>query len=38
MGAIKNAHKIVAAKLEGKNHSQDPDVDGMIILKWIVGR
>ena len=22
-------------KLEGKNHLEDPDIDGMIILKWI---
>jgi hypothetical protein len=35
-GAIKNAYKILVGKLKAKNHSEDLDVYGRIILKWIL--
>jgi hypothetical protein len=37
MGEMRNAYKILVAKPEGKNHSEDLDVDGRVILKWIFG-
>jgi hypothetical protein len=32
-----NAYKILVGEPEGKNHSEDLDVDGKIILEWILG-
>jgi len=38
MGEITNAHDTLAGKPEGKwNHSEDPGVDGTIILEWMLG-
>jgi len=28
-------YRVLVGKLEGKNHLEDPGVDGMIILSWI---
>jgi hypothetical protein len=36
VGDMINASKIVADILEGGHHSGDSDVDGRIILKWIL--
>jgi hypothetical protein len=34
----RNAYRILVRKPEGKNHLEDQDVDGWIILKWILER
>jgi hypothetical protein len=34
---MKNAYKMYIGKPEGKNHFEDLDVDGKIILEWILG-
>jgi hypothetical protein len=31
-----NAHKVLAGRPVGKNQSEDLEVDGRIILKWIL--
>ena len=28
-------YRVLAGKREGRNHLEDPSVDGMIILRWI---
>jgi len=28
-------HRVLVGKPEGKNHLEDPGVDGRIIIKWI---
>jgi hypothetical protein len=33
-----NADSILIRKPEGKNHLKDQDVDGNIILEWILGK
>jgi len=33
---MRNAYKISVGKPEGKNHSEDPGVDGKILLEWIL--
>jgi hypothetical protein len=38
MGKMRNALRILVGKFEGKNHSEEIDVDGTIILEWILGR
>ena len=35
VGEGRGVHRVLAGKLEGKNHWGDPDVDGRIILGWI---
>ena len=32
----RGVHKILVGKPEGKNHWGDQDVDGRIILRWIL--
>jgi hypothetical protein len=32
---VRNAYKISTGKAKGRNHSEDPGVDGRIILKCI---
>jgi hypothetical protein len=32
-----NTYNILVGRLESKNHSEDLDVDGGILLKWILG-
>ena len=29
------AHRVLVVKPEGKNHLEDPGLDGRIILRWI---
>jgi hypothetical protein len=36
MGGMRNARKVLVGKPEGINYSEDPGVDGTIILKWIL--
>jgi hypothetical protein len=38
MGEMKNAYSNLVANLRGKNHSEDLDVDGRIILERILGK
>jgi hypothetical protein len=33
MGEMINAHKILVGKPKGRNHSEDLDIDGRIILE-----
>jgi hypothetical protein len=35
MGERRGLHKVLVRKREGKNHLEDKDVDGRIILRWI---
>jgi hypothetical protein len=34
MGKMKNSHKILVGSLKGRDHAEDLDADGRIILKW----
>jgi hypothetical protein len=36
MGQMMNAYKILVENLKGRDHSKDMDVDGGIILEWIL--
>jgi hypothetical protein len=38
MGERRGAYSALVGKPEGRNHLEDPDVDGRIILKWIFER
>jgi len=38
MGKMRNAHKIIVRKPEGKEHLEDLGVDVRIILEWILGK
>jgi hypothetical protein len=38
MGEMRNAYKILARNSYGKNHSKKLCMDGMIILKLILGK
>jgi hypothetical protein len=35
MGEGRCAYRILVGRPEGRNHLEDPGVDGRIILKWI---
>ena len=35
MGEGRGVHRVLVGKPEGKNHWEDPDVDGRITLRWI---
>jgi hypothetical protein len=35
MGEGKGAYRILVGRPEGRNHLEDPGIDGRIILKWI---
>jgi hypothetical protein len=35
MGERRGLYRLVVGKPEGKNHLEDPGVDGRIILSWI---
>ena len=35
MGERRRTYRVLVEKPEGKNHLEDPGVDGKIILKWI---
>jgi len=34
-GESRRVYRALVGKTEGKNHLEDADVDGMIILRWI---
>jgi hypothetical protein len=34
-GDSRNVYRILVGKPEGKNHSEDPGVEGRTILRWI---
>jgi hypothetical protein len=38
MGEMRIVYTIVVGKCEGKSDLEDVGVDGMIILKWILGK
>jgi hypothetical protein len=38
MGERRDAYRALAGKPEGRNHLEDPGVDGRIILKWTCER
>jgi hypothetical protein len=38
MEEVRNAHKYWLENLKGKDHSEDPDTDGKIILEGILGK
>jgi len=38
MGDGRGVHRVLVGKSEGKSHWGDPDVDGIIILRWIFGK
>jgi hypothetical protein len=38
MGEMRNAHSILVGNLKGRDHLKDLDVDGRIILEWILGK
>jgi hypothetical protein len=38
MGERRGAFRALVGKPEGRNHLEDPGVDGRIILKWIFER
>jgi hypothetical protein len=35
MGEIKGVYRVLVGKSEGKDHLEDPEVYGRIILRWI---
>jgi hypothetical protein len=35
LGKSRNAYRVLVGKPEGRNHLEDPSVDGRIILRWI---
>jgi len=35
MGERRGVYRVLMGKPEGKSHSEDPGVDGRIILRWI---
>jgi len=37
MGESRSVYRALVGKPEGKNHLEDPGVDGKIILRWIFG-
>jgi len=36
MGKIRHGYNILVVKLQGRNHLEDKDVVGRIILKWLL--
>jgi hypothetical protein len=38
MGENRGAYRALVGKPEGRNHLEDPGVDGRIILEWIFER
>jgi hypothetical protein len=36
MGERKGAYRVLAGKPEGRDHLEDPGVDGRIVLIWII--
>jgi hypothetical protein len=38
IGELKNIYRIVIGNLRGRGHSEELEVDGEIILEWILGK
>ena len=38
MGEGRVVHRVLGGNLRERDHWGDPDVDGMIILRWIFGK
>jgi len=38
MGVRRGAYRVLVGKLEGRNHVEDPGIDGRITLRWIFGK
>ena len=38
MGERRGVYRLMVGKPEGRDHLEDPDVDGQIILRWIFGK
>jgi len=38
MGNRRGVYRVLVGKTEGKNHLEDPGIDGKIILKWIFSK
>jgi hypothetical protein len=36
VGDRRGAYRVLVGKPEGKNHLEDPGLDGSIIVKWIL--
>jgi hypothetical protein len=36
VGEIRNSHKVLIGNLKGRDLSGDLDIDGRIIIKWIL--
>jgi hypothetical protein len=36
MGDRRGAYRVLVGKPDGKNHLEDPGIDGRILLKWIL--
>jgi len=35
MGWMRSVYRVLVGKPEGKNHLEDPGIDGRIIFRWI---
>jgi hypothetical protein len=35
---LKNVYKILVGKFKGRDHVEDPGIDGKIMLEWILGK
>jgi hypothetical protein len=35
MGETRGAYRVLVGKPEGRNHLEDPDLDGRLVLRWI---
>jgi hypothetical protein len=38
MGDIRNSYRILVGNLKERDHSEDIDVAGRIVLEWILGK
>jgi hypothetical protein len=38
MGETKNAYNILVENLKGRDYSEELNVDGKVILEWILGK
>jgi hypothetical protein len=35
IGERRGAYRVLVTRAKGKNHLEDPDIDGWIVLKWV---